>query len=107
MPEEIRPEMPIQCSNEQFVPVVMIHFSYLDCLTTLHRVSIHHGSWMNDRAKQNGSMLHDQQLNPRVYASQSICLNAARNSIRLLEHVNLNGDSPRDNFIWFVKLSLL
>lgn len=87
------------------MPVVMMHFSYFDCVTTLHRVSIHHGPWMDSHAKQIGTMLHDEQLNPRVYDSQSICLNAARNSIRLLEHIDFSGDSPRDNFIWFVGFS--
>lgn len=104
MPIEIRPEETIQCSWEQFVPVVMMHFTYMNCLTSVHRVSMNHGSWINIRSKQDGSALHDQQLNPRIYASHSICLSAARSTIELLR--KLSNYSPRNSLIWFV-LTLL
>lgn len=104
MPIEIRPEETIQCSWEQFIPVVMMHFTYMNCLTTVHRASMNHDSWINIRSKQDRSVLHDQHLNPRVYASHSICLSAARSTIELLRKV-INY-SPRNNIVWLVLTSL-
>jgi hypothetical protein len=66
---------------------------------------MNHGSWINIRSKQDGSALHDQQLNPRVYSSHSICLSAARSTIELLR--KLNNYSPRNSLIWFVLTLLL
>jgi hypothetical protein len=105
LPIEIRPEETIQCSWEQFIPVVMMHFTYMNCLTTVHRASLNHGSWTNIRPKQDGLALHDQQLNPRVYASHSICLSAARSTIELLRKVS--NYSPRNSIIWFVLILLI
>jgi len=53
---------------------------------------------------QDRSVLHDQHLNPRVYASHSICLSAARSTIELLRKV-INY-SPRNNIVWLVLTSL-
>lgn len=102
LPLGIRPETPIECPRDQFLPVVMMHFTYLNALTTIHRASVNHGSWVNFRSKQTGSGFHDQHLNPRVYASHSICLSAARSSIELLQRVGIH--SPRDNLIWCVSI---
>jgi hypothetical protein len=83
----------------------MMHFTYMNCLTTVHRASMNHGSWINIRSKQGGSALHDQHLNPRVYASHSISLSAARSTIELLRKVS--NYSPRNSLIWFVLTLLL
>jgi hypothetical protein len=106
LPEEICPEMPIKCSKDQLFPVLMMHFAYFNCVTTVHRVSIHHGSWTSDLANRSGSNLHNQHLNPRVYASQSRCLAMARNTIQLLQMDTIHRDGSKDNFIWCV-LSLI
>lgn len=102
LPIEIRPEMPIKCAMEQFMPVVMMHFGYFNCLATVHRVSITHGLWASDHAKQAISTPDHQQLNPRVYSSRLICLETARNSIQLLKQTAAKGRSIRDNFLWLV-----
>src|ERR1700737_3373035 len=78
----------------------MMHFSYLNCMTTVHRASLNHGSWINLQSKQDGSALYHQRLNPRVYASHSICLAAARSTIDLLQKV-INR-SPKNSLIWCV-----
>jgi Fungal specific transcription factor domain len=100
LPREIRPEEPINCRRDQFIPVIMMHFTYLNALTTIHRASVNHGSWINVRSKQDGSGFLNQHLNPRVFSSHSICLSAARSSIELLETVG--NYSPRNNLIWYV-----
>jgi hypothetical protein len=102
LPVEIQPEKTIQCVSEQFIPIVLMHFAFFNCLTTVHRISIHHGPWTSTNSSQDGSKPPYQQLNPRVYASQSICLMAARRSIQLLEYVHLRDDSIRNHLIWFV-----
>ncbi len=105
IPVEIRPEHPIKCSDEQYVPVVMMHFTYLDAVILLHRLSGHQESFKDSKAMDMNS--HDQQLrlNPRVYASQSLCLAAARRSIQLLDtlsKINLQNK----HLMWFVILLL-
>jgi hypothetical protein len=107
LPVDIQPEKPINCVQEQFLPILLIHFAYFNCLTTIHRVSVHHGSWTNVHLSQADSPLHDQQLNPRVYASQSICLAAARHSIEALQSVDFKDQSTCNGVMWFVLSSLL
>lgn len=103
LPEEIQPEKAILTDEDHILPVIMMHFAYYNCLTTIHRVSIHHGSWTSSHLSQSGTTLHDQRLNPRVYASQSICLAAARQSIQLLQVVDFNRVRPTtSSVIWFV-----
>ena len=101
VPIEIRPDEFIRCSQEQFPPVFLMHFEYYNCLTTIHRVSIHHrGSWTNDDVIEMTSTPHNPQLNPRVYSSQSICLAAARSTIKLLQYIEVVDKFRFDKFIW-------
>jgi hypothetical protein len=86
---EIRPGEPIQCHEKQFVPVIMLQFQYYFTLTTIHRVSVHHGYWMSERVQEDNQWARDAQLNPRVFASGSLCLNAARSIVRLFQDHNL------------------
>ena len=104
LPEEIQPEKAITFDEDHVLPIVMMHFAYFNCLTTIHRVSIHHGSWTSSHLSQSGTLLHGQNLNPRVYASQSICIGAARQSIQLLQHVQLKAHSTSSSVIWFVSI---
>ncbi|KAE9376517.1 hypothetical protein N431DRAFT_501370 [Stipitochalara longipes BDJ] len=99
IPIEIRPEHPIKCSDEQYVPVVMMHFIYLDAVIRLHRLSGHQES--SKDGKTTDTKIHDQQtrLNPRVYASQLLCLAAARRSIQLLNTLS-NNSLQNQNLMW-------
>ena len=106
LPVEIQPDRVMQCDDDHILPIVMMNFAYFNCLTTIHRVSVHHGSWTNSHLSQSGATLHDQHLNPRVYASQSICLAAARQSIQLLRFVNFKALSINNSVIWFVHPSI-
>lgn len=87
IPIDIRPEHPIKCSDGQYVSVVMMHFTYLDLVILLHRVSDHQQSFKAGEAADMKN--HDQrlQLNPGVHASQLLCLAAARRSVRLLDTI--------------------
>ncbi|KAH8586014.1 fungal-specific transcription factor domain-containing protein [Bisporella sp. PMI_857] len=102
LPQEIRPGEPIQYAEEHFIPLAMMQFAYFNCLTTIHRSSIHHGSWTSDGACNDEATSHDPSLNPRVYASYSICLTAARKSIELLNMFDKKYSSGPGNLTWFV-----
>ena len=105
IPVDIRPEHPIKCSDEQYVPVVMMHFTYLDAVILLHRLSGHEKSFKDGEATDMKN--HDQrsQLNPKVYASRLLCLAAARRSIRLLDTFS-NNNLQNQHLMWFVTLLL-
>lgn len=105
IPIDIRPEHPIKCSDEQYVPVVMMHFVYLDAVILLHRLSGHQKPFKDGQATDTKS--HDQRprLNPRVYASHLLCLAAARRSIQLLDTFS-NNNMQNQHLNWFVILLL-
>lgn len=106
VPVEIRPDEFIRCSQEQFPPVFLMHFEFFNCISTIHRVSVHHrGPWTNENLAQTASTLHNPRLNPRVYSSQSICLAAARSTVKLLQYVDVVDRFRFDKFIWFVDRS--
>ncbi|CAG8957218.1 hypothetical protein HYFRA_00009420 [Hymenoscyphus fraxineus] len=97
IPIEIRPEHPISCTNEQYIPVVMMHFIYLEAVIQLHRVSSRQDIFRNDHTTEAES--GDERLDNRSHTSQLLCLAAARRSIRLLDTI---GNKPRHNqhFMW-------
>jgi hypothetical protein len=101
IPIDIRPEHPIKCSDEQYFPIVMMHFIYLDAVILLHRLSSHEGSFKKGGVTDIKN--HDQQpgLNPRVYVSQLLCLAAARRSIQLLDTFS-NNSLQNQYLTWFV-----
>ncbi|KAH8817183.1 fungal-specific transcription factor domain-containing protein [Xylogone sp. PMI_703] len=101
IPLDIRPEHPIKCSDEQYVPVVMMHLIYLDLVILLHRLSSHQISFQDDDSMDIKSHDYRARLNPRVYASRSLCLAAARRSIRLLDTLS-SKNQQNQHLMWFV-----
>lgn len=103
LPLEIQPEQPIQCPGDLVLPTILMHFAYFNCLTIIHRVSVHHGSWTNTHYGRHENTLQDDgHLNPRVYASEAICLAAARQSIQLLKSVDFETRAVDKSSLWFV-----
>jgi hypothetical protein len=100
IPIDIRPEHPISCSHGQFVPVVMMHFTYLHAVILLHRVPVHQESF-KDRELEEKNQDPRLRLNPRLYASQLLCLAAARRSVQLLDLFNRN-QQQNQHLMWFV-----
>jgi Fungal specific transcription factor domain len=105
IPLEIRPEHTIQCEGEHRFAIIMLHFGYYNCLTTIHRVSIHHRSWISKDGDAGSDATPPQSsptsstsspLNPRVYASYALCLSAARSTIHIATHLLGSGDDPRN-----------
>lgn len=88
IPLEFRPDSDITTlSNPLIIHVVVLHFAYYNCLTTIHRMSIHRGFWtsrLSDYATQGRNAL---PLNPRVFNSANVCVAAARESINLIKFI--------------------
>jgi hypothetical protein len=108
MPIDIRPEHPISCSDEQYVSVVMMHFTYLDAVILLHRIPGHQQEPSFKSGNATDMKSNDQgrpQLNPRVNASQLLSLAAARRTIQLLNTISHN-NVQNQHFMWFVYLLL-
>lgn len=104
IPLEIRPEHPINCSDEQYVPVVMMHFRYLDAVILLHRRFSHRESYKDNHGTDMKSRNERPRLNQRADASRSLCLAAARRTIHLLD-TSSNNNLHNQHLMWSVIFS--
>lgn len=88
IPPEFRPDSDItSLPSPLIIHVVVLHFAYYNCLTTIHRMSIHRGFWtsrLSDYAIQGRNV---RPLNPRVFNSANVCVGAARESINLIKYI--------------------
>jgi len=88
IPIDFRPEHEIKASHTPLIlHVVVLHFTYYNCLTTIHRMSIHHGYWTSRLSNYAIQGLNARPLNPRVFSSAALCVSAARASIHLIKYV--------------------
>jgi hypothetical protein len=99
IPIEFRPEHEIKASHTPLIlHVVMLHFAYYNCLTTIHRMSVHHGFWTSRLSNYALQGLNTKALNPRVYSSAALCTAAARASISLVKYIP-QGDN---SCVWMI-----
>jgi hypothetical protein len=99
IPIDYRPEYEIKVTHTPLVlPVVILHFAYYNCLTTVHRMSVHHGYWTSRLSNYAIQGLNARPLNPRVFSSANLCVTAARASINLIKYI------PQGDFacVWYV-----
>ncbi|KAM0518480.1 hypothetical protein ACHAPE_004243 [Trichoderma viride] len=99
IPIDFRPEHEIRASHTPLIlHIVMVHFTYYNCLTTIHRMSVHHGFWTSRLANYAISGQNVRPLNPRIFSSAMLTTAAARASISLLKYV------PQGDFscVWLV-----
>jgi len=88
IPLDFRPEHEIKASHTPLIlHVVVLHFAYYNCLTTIHRMSVHHGYWTSRLSNFAIQGLNAKPLNPRVFSSAALCVSAARASIHLIKYV--------------------
>ena len=88
IPIDFRPEHEIKASHTPLIlHVVVLHFAYYNCLTTIHRMSVHHGYWTSRLSDYAIQGLNARPLNPRVFSSAALCVSAARASIHLIKYV--------------------
>ncbi|KAL9102501.1 MAG: hypothetical protein Q9163_002366 [Psora crenata] len=88
IPLDFRPEHEIKASHTPLVVhVVVLHFAYYNCLTTIHRMSMHHGYWTSRLSNYAIQGRNTRPLNPRVFSSAALCVQAARASIQLIRYL--------------------
>ena len=88
IPLEFRPEHEIKASHTPLIlHVAVLHLGYYNCLTTIHRMSVHHGYWTSRLSNFAIQGLNARPLNPRVFMSAQLCVQAARASIHLLKYI--------------------
>lgn len=91
IPLDFRPEYEIKASHAPLVlHIVVLHFAYYNCLATIHRMSVHHGYWTSRLSNFAISGLNARPLNPRVFSSAALCVQAARASINLIKYIPQN-----------------
>lgn len=99
IPVDFRPEHEIKASHTPLIlHIVVLHFAYYNCLTTIHRMSIHHGYWTSRLSNYAIQGLNARPLNPRVFSSAALCVSAARASIHLIRYI------PQGDFacVWLI-----
>ncbi|KAK5554655.1 hypothetical protein LTR46_007381 [Exophiala xenobiotica] len=99
IPIDFRPEHEIKTSHTPLIlHIVVLHFSYYNCLTTIHRMSVHHGYWTSRLSEYAIQGLNARPLNPRVFSSAALCVSAARASIHLIKYI------PQGDFacVWLI-----
>ncbi|OOQ83053.1 fungal specific transcription factor domain protein [Penicillium brasilianum] len=99
IPIDYRPEHEIQATHGPLlIHVVVLHFAYYNCLTTIHRMSVHHGYWTSRLSNYAIQGLNARPLNPRVFLSAVLCVTAARASINLIKYI------PQGDFacVWLI-----
>ncbi|KAJ2894365.1 fungal specific transcription factor [Zalerion maritima] len=88
IPIDFRPEHEIKASHTPLIlHIVMLHFSYYNCLTTIHRMSVHRGYWTSRLSNYAIQGLNAKPLNPRVFSSAALNTAAARATISLLKYI--------------------
>lgn len=88
IPLDYRPEHEIKTTHTPLIlHVMIIHFAYYNCLTTIHRMAVHHGYWTSRLSNYAIQGLNIRPLNPRVFSSANICVSAARASINLIKYI--------------------
>lgn len=87
-PQDFRPEHePKSRDHALMLQMVTIHFGYYNCLTTIHRMSVHHGYWTSRLSDYAINGRNVKPLNPRVYSSAALVVQAARASINLIKYI--------------------
>jgi hypothetical protein len=82
-------------NNPQTLHLIVLHFSYHNCLHTIHRTSIQHSYWTSRPNAVQG--VEAVPLNPRVFQSAALCSSSARASIRLLKYIPMQDIG----FVWY------
>ncbi|KUJ17595.1 uncharacterized protein LY89DRAFT_57986 [Mollisia scopiformis] len=100
LPIEIRPGNEMKVNREFVIPVIMMHYGYLNALSTIHRCSVHYKSWANGgEPPLNMEAMSSMKLNPRVFSSGAITVGAARGVMNLLKETESHVDQSEMNVI--------
>lgn len=80
IPVELRPEQEILCAENDYDDVVLLHLEYANMLRTIH--------WGSITAIPANCKELNFHSNPRIRASESICLSAAVSYVNILNRYN-------------------
>ncbi|KAK5029493.1 hypothetical protein LTS07_005955 [Exophiala sideris] len=97
MPSGARRENLASTPAEQVSQAIMLHFAYFNCVNTLHRLSIYNA--LAVKTGQDESKPQESNNQPQAFASHAKCLQAARNSIELLQSLDHSTRLPRDSLM--------
>ncbi|KAL5337550.1 fungal-specific transcription factor domain-containing protein [Aspergillus crustosus] len=92
LPSEFRPETQVSTRfplSSTLVALLYLYCSYFDCIIAMHRLIASHGiQTAEDLLKRKDfGILTSTTYDPRLFASDYLCANAARASIRLIKYM--------------------
>ncbi|KAL4885008.1 fungal-specific transcription factor domain-containing protein [Aspergillus karnatakaensis] len=92
LPLEYQPAMqgaPHFPSSSISVTLLFLHYSYFDCIISMHRLIASHGIQSTEDLlkRKDLNILTSTAYDPKVFASGSLCASAARASIRLMRYM--------------------
>lgn len=103
LPMEIRPGNEMKVDKDFVIPVLMMHYGYLNALATIHRCSVHYKSWNHGAEPPlNLEAMNEMKLNPRVFSSGAITVGAARGVMSLLKQTEDHIDMSELNVIRYI-----
>jgi hypothetical protein len=87
IPSEFHPDKDLSWLVDRTIAyqILVLHFEYYSLLTTIHRMSIHHGYWTSRLSNYAVSGMSARRLNPRIFSSASLCVSAARSTVGLIK----------------------
>jgi hypothetical protein len=100
IPSEFHPDKDLSWLVDRTIAyqILVLHFEYYSLLTTIHRMSIHHGYWTSRLSNYAVSGMSARRLNPRIFSSASLCVSAARSTVGLIKCL----DSYDYPCLWYV-----
>lgn len=99
LPTSIQPEKPILCSTDLIPHAILLQFEYFNAVSTLHRSSVYTALITGDESGGDMPSHGIPDVDPRVFSSHLICLDAARHTAKLLISLNRASHQPRDNLV--------
>ena len=91
----IQPGQPLNCSTHLIPSAVLLHCEYYNCLSTLHRLSSYRGTMITSNE------LHHKlnTVNLAITSSRIVCIDAARDTARVMGSLGERSGIIRNNLI--------
>ena len=93
VPSDIRPGNRPDCSHPLLPHILQLQLAYFDTLACLHRASPFNRGWFTAPHHPPSLEPSPVECKGRVYASTSICANAARSSLTLVRYCYQSGET--------------
>lgn len=97
IPQDYRPDV-AQADDiirrDPHLSVLYMHFNYYSCILAIHRRAISRATWSMDLDPRSGRLPFLRSPNSRTLISTQLCMQAARKSLKLVQHI------PRDHTLF-------